>query len=84
VAGCAAGLGGAGLAQHPGWLGLMVGVGRALPGLILLGSATGMGPPQIARLVPSDESQVRLVIHEFNSFGFESLPPPLGAGGPAW
>lgn len=50
--------------------------------LILLASATGMGPPQIARLVHTDESQVRRVIHEFNTLGFESLRPRVGSGRP--
>jgi transposase len=50
--------------------------------LILLASATGMGPPQIARLVQTDESQVRRVIHEFNTLGLESLRPRVGGGRP--
>jgi transposase len=50
--------------------------------LIPLASASGMGPPQIARLVQSDESQVRRVIHEFNTLGFEALRPRLGGGRP--
>jgi Winged helix-turn helix len=43
--------------------------------LILLASATGMGPPQIARLVHTDENQVRRVIHEFNTLGVCILAP---------
>jgi transposase len=50
--------------------------------LILLASATGMGPPQIARLVQTDENQVRRVIHEFNTLGWESLRPRTGGGRP--
>jgi Winged helix-turn helix len=50
--------------------------------LILLASASGMGPPQIAGLVGTDESQVRRVIHEFNTLGWESLRPRVGGGRP--
>jgi DNA-directed RNA polymerase specialized sigma24 family protein len=50
---------------------------------ILLASATGMSAPQIAQVVGTDENQVRRVIHEFNTLGWESLRPRVGAGGPA-
>jgi transposase len=50
--------------------------------LILLASASGMGPPQIAGLVGTDENQVRRVIHEFNTLGWESLRPRVGGGRP--
>jgi transposase len=49
---------------------------------ILLASATGMSAPQIAAVVRTDENQVRRVIHEFNTLGFESLRPPRGGGRP--
>jgi len=49
---------------------------------ILLASATGMGASQIARVVGSDENQVRRVIHEFNQQGFDSLRPQVGGGRP--
>lgn len=48
---------------------------------ILLASATGMSAPQIAVVVGTDENQVRRVIHEFNTLGWESLRPFVGAGG---
>jgi hypothetical protein len=43
--------------------------------LICWASATRMSVPVIARLVDSDESHVRKVIHAFNERGFESLDP---------
>jgi transposase len=49
---------------------------------ILLASATGMSAPQIAAVVRTDENQVRRVIHEFNTLGFESLRPRRGGGRP--
>jgi transposase len=49
---------------------------------ILLASATGMGAPQIAAIVHSDENQVRRVIHEFNTLGMDSLRPRQGGGRP--
>lgn len=50
---------------------------------ILLASATGMSAPQIAAVVRTDENQVRRVIHEFNTLGWESLRPFV-AGGRPW
>jgi DNA-binding MarR family transcriptional regulator len=43
--------------------------------LILLASNTLMSAPEIARMLLTDESHVRKVIHEFNRDGFESLRP---------
>ena len=43
--------------------------------LICWASATRMSVPVIARLVDSDESHVRKVIHAFNERGFQSLDP---------
>ena len=43
--------------------------------LILLASNTLMSAPQIARMLLTDESHVRKVIHDFNSGGFDSLRP---------
>jgi transposase len=48
--------------------------------MILLASSTGMAAPQIARVVRSDESHVRKVIHAFNERGFDSLDPDYGGG----
>src|SRR3954462_4125452 len=42
-------------------------------GMILLASNTLMSAPEIARMLLTDESQVRKVIHEFNQRGFDSL-----------
>ena len=50
--------------------------------LILLASNTLMSAPEIARMLLTDESHVRKVIHEFNRHGFESLRPRLGGGRP--
>ncbi len=50
--------------------------------MILLASSTGMSAPQIARLVRTDESHVRKVIHAFNEQGFESLDPDYRGGRP--
>ncbi len=50
--------------------------------MILLASATLMSAPEIARMLLTDESQVRKVIHEFNERGFESLRPRFGGGRP--
>ncbi len=50
--------------------------------MILLASATGMSAPQIAGLVRSDESHVRMVIHAFNEQGFHSLDPDYRGGRP--
>jgi transposase len=50
--------------------------------LILLASNTLMSAPQIARMLLTDESHVRKVIHDFNRDGFDSLRPPIGGGRP--
>ena len=49
---------------------------------ILLASNTLMSAPQIARMLLTDESHVRMVIHDFNQHGFESLRPRFGGGRP--
>ncbi len=50
--------------------------------MILLASNTLMSAPEIARMLLTDESQVRKVIHDFNRHGFESLRPRFGGGRP--
>ena len=50
--------------------------------MILLASNTLMSAPEIARMLLTDESHVRKVIHEFNRHGFESLRPRFGGGRP--
>jgi len=50
--------------------------------LILLASNTLMSAPEIARMLLTDESHVRKVIHDFNRHGFESLRPRFGGGRP--
>jgi transposase len=50
--------------------------------MILLASNTLMSAPEIARMLLSDESQVRKVIHDFNRHGFESLRPRFRGGRP--
>jgi transposase len=50
--------------------------------LILLASNTLMSAPEIARMLLTDESQVRKVIHDFNAHGFDSLRPRFGGGRP--
>lgn len=50
--------------------------------LILLASNTVMSAPEIARMLLTDESHVRKVIHDFNRHGFVSLRPRLGGGRP--
>jgi transposase len=50
--------------------------------MILLASATGMPAPQIARVVRTDASHVRKVIHAFNEQGFASLDPNYRGGRP--
>jgi transposase len=50
--------------------------------LICWASATKMSVPVIARLVGSDESHVRKVIHAFNERGFDSLDPDYRGGRP--
>jgi transposase len=49
---------------------------------IVLASATLMSPPEIARALQTDESQVRKVIHEFNDRGLDSLRPNWRGGRP--
>ncbi len=50
--------------------------------LILLASNTLMSAPAIARMMLTDESQVRKVIHDFNLHGWDSLRPRFGGGRP--
>ena len=50
--------------------------------MILLASNTLMSAPEIARMLLTDESHVRKVIHEFNRQGFDSLRPRFGGGRP--
>src|SRR5271167_1794559 len=50
--------------------------------LICWASATRMSVQVIARLVDSDESHVRKVIHAFNERGFQSLDPEWRGGRP--
>src|ERR1700758_5408696 len=50
--------------------------------MILLASSTGMSAPQIARVVRTDESHVRKVIHAFNEEGFSSMDPEYRGGRP--
>ena len=50
--------------------------------MILLASNTLMSAPEIARMLLTDESHVRKVIHDFNRHGFESLRPRLRGGRP--
>jgi transposase len=50
--------------------------------LILLASNTLMSAPEIARMLLTDESHVRKVIHDFNRYGFESLRPRFRGGRP--
>ena len=49
---------------------------------ILLASDSACSAPQIARVLQTDENQVRRVIGEFNVDGMESLRPPTGGGRP--
>lgn len=49
---------------------------------ILLASATGMAPAEIARALSTDESHVRKVIKAFNEEGFDSLNPRYRGGRP--
>jgi transposase len=49
---------------------------------ILLASAAGMAPSDIARALSTDESHVRKVIKAFNEEGFESLNPRYRGGRP--
>jgi transposase len=50
--------------------------------MIVLASATLMSAPEIARLMRTDESHVRKVIHAFNEEGFGSLDPDYRGGRP--
>lgn len=50
--------------------------------LILLASNTLMSAPEIARMLLTDESQVRKVIHDFNLHGWDSLRPRFRGGRP--
>ena len=49
---------------------------------ILLASDSGVAAPDIARVLQTDENQVRRVIREFNADGMGSLRPPTGGGHP--
>jgi transposase len=50
--------------------------------MIVLASATMMSAPEIARLMRTDESHVRKVIHAFNDEGLGSLDPDYRGGRP--
>jgi transposase len=50
--------------------------------LILLASNTLMSAPEIARMLLTDESHVRKVIHDFNRHGWDSLRPRFRGGRP--
>ena len=50
---------------------------------ILVASALYATVPEIARVLATDESHVRKVIHAFNAHGWESLNPKAGGGRPA-
>ena len=49
---------------------------------ILLASDSKVAAPEIARVLQTDENQVRRVIAAFNADGMESLRPPTGGGHP--
>ena len=49
---------------------------------ILLASDAGSSAGEIARVLQTDENQVRRVIRDFNESGMESLRPPSGGGRP--
>lgn len=49
---------------------------------ILLASDSGSPAVEIARVLLTDENQVRRVIREFNDDGVASLRPPMGGGRP--
>ena len=49
---------------------------------ILLASDSQVSAPEIARVLQTDENQVRRVIAEFNLDGMDSLRPPIGGGHP--
>jgi transposase len=50
--------------------------------LILLASNTMTSAPRIARMLLTDESHVRRVIHDFNQHGWDSLRPGFRGGRP--
>jgi len=49
---------------------------------IVLASDAGSSSPEIARVLQTDENQVRRVIRDFNADGMGSLRPPTGGGRP--
>jgi transposase len=49
---------------------------------IILASDSRVAAPEIARVLRTDENQVRRVIAEFNADGMDSLRPPTGGGHP--
>lgn len=49
---------------------------------IVLASDAGSAAPEIARVLCTDENQVRRVIRDFNTDGMASLRPPTGDGRP--
>jgi transposase len=49
---------------------------------IILASDSMVAAPEIARVLQTDENQVRRVIAEFNADGMDSLRPPTGGGHP--
>lgn len=49
---------------------------------ILLASDARSSAPEIARVLQTDENQVRRVIAEFNADGMDSLRPRIGGGRP--
>ena len=49
---------------------------------IVLASDARSSVPEIARVLQTDENQVRRVIAEFNADGMASLRPPIGGGRP--
>lgn len=49
---------------------------------IVLASDARSTAPEIARVLGTDENQVRRVIAEFNADGMASLRPPMGGGRP--
>jgi transposase len=48
----------------------------------VLASDAGSSSPEIARVLRTDENQVRRVIRDFNADGMGSLRPPMGGGRP--
>ena len=49
---------------------------------IVLASDSQVAAPEIARVLQTDENQVRRVIAEFNADGMDSLRRPTGGGHP--